>query len=63
VRRDAVVALPSPHHHRLYLLNAGDTVFHIFGPDHIEPADLTPAARATAPMRLVYPAAIADLFD
>jgi uncharacterized protein (DUF488 family) len=46
-----------------YLLNAGEAVFHILGPDQVEPATLTPAARATDPMTLVYPAAIADLFD
>jgi len=46
-----------------YLLNAGEDVFHILGPGQVEPATLTPAVRAAASMTLVYPAAIADLFD
>jgi uncharacterized protein (DUF488 family) len=47
-----------------YLINAGETVFHVLGPGQIEPASLTPEARpAPASNALVYPAAIADLFD
>lgn len=46
-----------------YLLTAGETVFHILGPEKVEPTTLTPAARVAAPMKLAYPAAIADLFD
>jgi uncharacterized protein (DUF488 family) len=45
-----------------YLLNVGETVFHILGSCQVEPATLTPAARATGPMTLVYPPAIGDLF-
>jgi len=40
-----------------YLLAAGEIVFHILGPDHIEQARLTPAARRASPDGLVYPAA------
>jgi uncharacterized protein (DUF488 family) len=46
-------------HRRLvadYLIAAGDTVFHILGPGHIEPATLTPAARLLADRTLVFPA-------
>jgi uncharacterized protein (DUF488 family) len=39
-----------------YLLNASDSVFHILGPGHVEPATLTPAARPASSMTLVYPA-------
>jgi uncharacterized protein (DUF488 family) len=47
-----------------YLLNAGETVFHILGPGHVEPATLTPAARPAARTTLAYPAAdTPDLFD
>lgn len=38
-----------------YLLAAGETVLHIMGHDKIEPARLTPAARATAAGTLIYP--------
>ena len=47
-----------------YLLNAGETVFHILRPGHVEPATLTPAARSAARTTLAYPAAdTPDLFD
>jgi uncharacterized protein (DUF488 family) len=39
-----------------YLLAAGETVLHILGPGHIEPARLTEAAQKDASGRLVYPA-------
>jgi uncharacterized protein (DUF488 family) len=39
-----------------YLIAAGDAVFHIFGPGHIEPATLTPAARLLPDGTLVFPA-------
>ena len=38
-----------------YLLLAGRSVFHLMGTDRIEPAKLTPAARALGD-RLTYPA-------
>jgi uncharacterized protein (DUF488 family) len=39
-----------------YLLAAGETVLHILGPGHIEPARLTEAARKEPSGHLVYPA-------
>jgi uncharacterized protein (DUF488 family) len=39
-----------------YLIAAGETVFHILGSDHIEPARITPAATAGPHNTLVYPA-------
>ena len=38
-----------------YLLAAGERVFHILGPGHIEPARLTEAAQRETTGRLVYP--------
>jgi uncharacterized protein (DUF488 family) len=46
-----------------YLLAAGESVFHILGPGHIEPAVMTEAALAQGEDTLVYPAAQPDLFD
>ncbi|MBV9566150.1 MAG: DUF488 domain-containing protein [Bradyrhizobium sp.] len=49
-----------------YLLAAGETVFHVLGPGHVEAAAMTDAARAQAAGVLVYPAEPAvqgDLFD
>jgi uncharacterized protein (DUF488 family) len=46
-----------------YLLAAGESVFHILGPGHIEPAVMSEAARAQGEGTLVYPAAQPDLFD
>jgi uncharacterized protein (DUF488 family) len=49
-----------------YLLSAGENVFHILGPGHVEEAHMTAAARQRADGHLVYPAAPAaqhDLFD
>ena len=40
-----------------YLIAAGETVFHILGPGHVEPARLTAAARPHASGALTYPAA------
>ncbi len=40
-----------------YLIAGGETVLHILGPGHIEPARLTPAARPAEDGTLVYPAA------
>ncbi len=37
-----------------YLLEAGETVLHILGPGHIEPAQMTPGARRRADGALVY---------
>ncbi len=39
-----------------YLLTAGESVFHILGPGHVEPARMTAAARAQPPGVLAYPA-------
>jgi uncharacterized protein (DUF488 family) len=39
-----------------YLIAAGETVFHILGPGHIERAEQTSAARAGPQGSLVYPA-------
>ena len=38
-----------------YLLAAGETVLHIMGPGHIEPARMTEAAQPDPAGRLVYP--------
>ena len=38
-----------------YLIAAGEAVFHILGPGHIDPARLTPAARAGPHGMLTYP--------
>jgi uncharacterized protein (DUF488 family) len=39
-----------------YLLAAGESVFHILGPHHIDPAQMTPAARPAPGGALAYPA-------
>jgi uncharacterized protein (DUF488 family) len=39
-----------------YLIAAGEAVFHILGPGHIEPADQTSAARPGPHGSLIYPA-------
>jgi uncharacterized protein (DUF488 family) len=39
-----------------YLIAAGETVFHILGPNHIEPARMTDAARPGPDETLIYPA-------
>jgi uncharacterized protein (DUF488 family) len=39
-----------------YLIATGDTVFHILGPKHIEPARMTEAARVQPSGWLTYPA-------
>lgn len=39
-----------------YLLTAGDTVFHILGPGHVEPARMNEAAQLQPSGSLVYPA-------
>ncbi len=44
-----------------YLMLAGETVFHILGPGHIEAAPMTIAAEATADGTLVYPARDAEI--
>jgi len=49
-----------------YLLAAGESVFHILGPGHVEPAVMTEAAEAKGEGRLTYPAPAPvqrDLFD
>jgi uncharacterized protein (DUF488 family) len=42
-----------------YLLLNAETVLHILGPGHVEPAAMTPAAQARGDGTLVYPAAAA----
>lgn len=37
-----------------YLLAAGEEVFHIMGPGHIDPASLTPGARPTPEGKIIY---------
>lgn len=44
-----------------YLLAAGDTVFHILGPGHIEPARMNVAARPGLSNCLLYPAESAPM--
>ena len=44
-----------------YLLAAGETVLHILGPGHIEPARLTEAAQKDASGHLLYPASQQEL--
>jgi uncharacterized protein (DUF488 family) len=39
-----------------YLLVAGERVFHILGPGHVDPAELSPAAQPRGDGTLVYPA-------
>jgi uncharacterized protein (DUF488 family) len=39
-----------------YLLVAGESVFHILGPGHVEPASLNPGARPRPDGTVVYPA-------
>ena len=49
-----------------YLLAAGESVFHILGPGHVDEAQMTAAARAQADGRLVYaaePPAQRDMFE
>jgi len=49
-----------------YLLAAGEKVFHILGPDHVEEAHMTDAAQLQAEGRLVYAAsqpAQRDMFE
>jgi uncharacterized protein (DUF488 family) len=46
-----------------YLLAAGEIVFHILGPGHIDPATMNEAARVQADGSLLYPAPQADLFE
>jgi len=49
-----------------YLLAAGEAVFHILGPGHVEPAAMTETVRPQRDGTLVYPAAPPvqpDLFD
>jgi uncharacterized protein (DUF488 family) len=38
-----------------YLIAAGETVLHILGPDHIDPAHITDAAKREADGKLSYP--------
>ena len=38
-----------------YLIAPGEAVFHILGPDHVEQAVMTPAARPGADGALIYP--------
>jgi uncharacterized protein (DUF488 family) len=38
-----------------YLIAAGEEVFHILGPSHVEPAHLTPAAEVSSDGTITYP--------
>jgi uncharacterized protein (DUF488 family) len=38
-----------------YLIAAGEEVFHILGPGHVEPAHLTPAAQVSPNRTITYP--------
>jgi len=44
-----------------YLLAAGETVFHILGPGHVEPARISKAARRDPSGSLTYPKPAGDL--
>jgi uncharacterized protein (DUF488 family) len=46
-----------------YLIAAGEAVFHILGPGHVEQARLTPEARAEPEGRLTYPKDAQPKFD
>jgi uncharacterized protein (DUF488 family) len=46
-----------------YLISAGESVFHILGPDKVEPAELSPAAQPQGDGTLIYPAPAGDQFD
>jgi uncharacterized protein (DUF488 family) len=46
-----------------YLLSAGESVFHILGPGHVEEAYMTASARPQADGHLVYPVAQAAQHD
>jgi uncharacterized protein (DUF488 family) len=46
-----------------YLLAAGESVFHILGPGHLEEAHMTAAARLQADGRVVYAGEQSDLFE
>ena len=46
-----------------YLLAAGETVFHILGPGHVEPATINEAAQVQGVGTLVYPAEPASQRD
>jgi uncharacterized protein (DUF488 family) len=45
-----------------YLLNAGERVLHILGPDKVEPAELSPAARPQKDGSILYPAPAPDQY-
>ena len=45
-----------------YLISAGESVFHIMGPDKIEPAELSPAAQPQGDGTLIYRAPPGDQF-
>ena len=45
-----------------YLLAAGETVLHILGPGHVEPAKINEAAQVQTSGTLIYPAEQRDLF-
>ena len=68
-RRSAIMCAESVWwrcHRRIiadYLIAADEKVFHILGPNHIDPARLTEAAIAQPSGTLTYPGASSDLFD
>ena len=46
-----------------YLIAAGEEVFHILGPGHVEQARLTPEARIEPDGRLTYPKDTQPMLD
>jgi uncharacterized protein (DUF488 family) len=42
-----------------YLIAAGESVFHILGEGHVDPARITPAAKLSRDGSLLYPATCA----
>ena len=46
-----------------YLIFAGESVFHILGPDHVEPAELSPVAKRQPDGTLIYMGPEASQYD
>ena len=45
-----------------YLIAAGESVFHILGPDKVEPAEMSPVAQRQGDGSLIYPAPPGDQY-
>ena len=54
--------MPSPDHWD-WLIVAGEEVFHILGPGHVEQARLTPEARVEPDGKLTYPKDTQPMLD